>query len=196
MIRGSTSFEEAQTSIIRLTALVQQVLESHENISKRLANMETPSSMKRNIDSEVCSIDQNRDKTLLVMENLNLGGGIEPADHLKSCDRFSFEPDLLSSRVYVRATIRQSRLLLPNHGAPSVECSLLSDISVAEVSDISVLSLPISASEIWNHHHYATNISPERRLGNSFGTCSPQPEMRLQHIPGKILLLGTSFAIP
>ena len=68
--------------------------------------------------------------------------------------RFTFEQDLRQSRVYKRVRRRNSLESLSSSTAPSFGWSCLSEMSLANVSNISVISLPIAVSELTNGEHY------------------------------------------
>jgi hypothetical protein len=66
-----------------------------------------------------------------------------------------FESILHTSRVYRRALCNSSMTSLPDSVARTASWSVLSGLSLADVSNISVLALPIYASEISNSHWYS-----------------------------------------
>ena len=67
---------------------------------------------------------------------------------------FAFERDLRKSRVYTRAMRRLSSQSIQTSDAPSFGWSCLSEMSLAGVSNVSVISLPIAPHELWNGKHY------------------------------------------
>lgn len=137
----STSFEEAQSSVSQLATSVQQVLERNDELSRRLDTLEIhPDKRKNLILSESQNADESSAET--VLRNTPLLA--------------SFEQDLYASPVYARTTEGKSSLSIPLSTTPSNTRSSLSSLSLADVSDISLLSLPITTAEIWNHHHYPT----------------------------------------
>ena len=78
------------------------------------------------------------------------------SETLTAVDGFAFEQDLFASRPYVRAINRR-----PSHSAtssmvPTMGYSYLSGLSLADVSEVSILSLPLSALELWNGDRYIT----------------------------------------
>jgi len=86
----------------------------------------------------------------------------EPA--VTAVKRYTFEQDLRQSKVYSRARRRMSLDSLQSSAAPSFGWSCLSETSLANVSDVSVISLPISASEITNAQHYAWSSTKQEGL--------------------------------
>ena len=67
---------------------------------------------------------------------------------------FAFEQDLLASRPYARAINRRLSLSATSSVVPTMGWSYLSGLSLAHVSTVSMLSLPLSPSEVWNGHRY------------------------------------------
>ena len=71
-------------------------------------------------------------------------------------DGFAFEQDLLASRPYARAINRRPCWSATSSVVPTMGWSYLSGISLADVSEVSILGLPLSASELWHGHRYVT----------------------------------------
>ena len=67
---------------------------------------------------------------------------------------FGFEEDLQTSRVYQRIAPRHSLSSLPSSAVRSLGWSFLSGVSLADISNISVVSLPISLKDLSNPQHY------------------------------------------
>lgn len=61
---------------------------------------------------------------------------------------FAFDKDLKATRVYSRVAYQRSGISLSSSAGKSRGWSFLSDVSLAEVSKVSVVSLPISAAEL------------------------------------------------
>ena len=68
----------------------------------------------------------------------------------------SFDDDLRQSRVYARATHRFSNSSLPSAANRSMGWSFFSDMSLSDISDLSVIALPIFSQELWNSQHYVS----------------------------------------
>ena len=77
-------------------------------------------------------------------------------ESVAAVDGFAFEQDLLASRPYARAINRRSCLSTTSSVVPTMGWSYLSGISLADVSEVSILSLPLSPLELWNGHRYVT----------------------------------------
>ena len=70
---------------------------------------------------------------------------------------FSFDDDLNNSRPYTRA-MRRSIIWSPRSSAiGTTGWSCLSGLSLADVSEISVINLPMSPCELWNGERYSTS---------------------------------------
>ena len=80
--------------------------------------------------------------------------GIEADDTQGSNFNFTFDQDLNNSRAYARARKRSSTWSIASSTVHTMSWSYLSNLSLAEISDLSVIGLPISAQEFWNGHHF------------------------------------------
>ena len=68
--------------------------------------------------------------------------------------RFEFDPDLFKSWVYIRAMRRESCESLPSSATKSFAWSCLSDRSLDQITNLSVISLPITHEHLSNSRHY------------------------------------------
>ena len=91
-------------------------------------------------------------------ESMVTVGRIGPitTESLSVVDGFAFEQELLASRPYARAINRRPCLSATSSVVPTMGWSYLSGLSLAHVSAVSMLSLPLSALELWNGHRYVT----------------------------------------
>lgn len=81
---------------------------------------------------------------------------------------FTFEKDLRASRPYMRALKRYSDCTATSSVAPSMGWSFFSGISLAEVSCLSAIGLPVAPQDLWNGNRYcASNSSPHHHLEES-----------------------------
>ena len=151
----STISEEMQKSVSSLNTNVQTLLEKSEDISQRLAGIEATSMCNpMSTDSDATSLLPASDsdiKTLSISEEDSRG-------HLGNVNQFGLDPNtelnLQKSRVYRRSINRHSMSSLFSSRSAGSGWSKLSGISLAQVSNISVLSLPVNALEIWGSDHY------------------------------------------
>ena len=72
----------------------------------------------------------------------------------KSLSDFTFEKDLRTTRVYNRIWKRLSSTSLPSSTGRTRGWSVLSDLDLSMISNISVLSLPISVAELYTSEHF------------------------------------------
>ena len=78
----------------------------------------------------------------------------EPKSFQGSAFGFTFDKDLNSSRPYARAMRRTSAYSTASSTLHTMGWSCLSDLSLAEVSEVSVIGLPITPQELWNGDRY------------------------------------------
>lgn len=74
---------------------------------------------------------------------------------------------LQESRACSQGTSRESNLQRPCSRTSTARWSSLSAISLSQVTDISVLSLPVSIHELWNKQNYQSNLNPSQALVRS-----------------------------
>ena len=72
----------------------------------------------------------------------------------KSHFNFTFDADLRASPAYRRLSRRFSEFSLSTRHAHTTRWSILSDLSMANVSNVSVISLAITAGEVYNASQY------------------------------------------
>lgn len=88
------------------------------------------------------------------MKETNKGADRTSSNDLSSDSGFTFDQDLHNSRPYARAMKRNSLHSAAASTLHTMGWSCLSDLSLADVSEISVIGLPITPQELWNGHHY------------------------------------------
>ena len=74
---------------------------------------------------------------------------------------FTFDEDLNNSRPYARAMGRKLAWSTNSSEIHTMGWSYFSGTSLADVSQISVLGLPITPQDLWNGHHYS-KLCPKR----------------------------------
>ena len=191
----SSSFRQAQSSASQLTALVQQVLENNLDISRRMANLEmqtlgqarssAPTLTALSITRDDHSIstmrvtkDYKKHRSTLLRSGDNIketGGDASalPAANENLDFGFTFDQDLHSSRPYVRAMRRNlvSSAASSSSTLHTTGWSCMSGVSLADVSAISVIRLPVSPQELWNGQQYiATEIDNSLAFQNAHAT--------------------------
>ena len=172
----STSIGEAQSSAAQLRTLIQQVLEGNSDISQRLANLEMHtlghphSSVQPLTTPNIHRNDHAMIATKAAVETNK--GSFAPTEHIKPLEEtseqsrtetealkgssfnFTFDQDLNNSRVYSRASKRGSIWSTASSAVHTTSWSCLSGLSLADVSELSVVGLPISAHELSNGHRF------------------------------------------
>ena len=178
--------DEAHGSVKDLSNLVEQVLAENQEMSRRLKTLELQSHNSLSLGASTRHLMDDATSILTTRSQID--------DRAKSQNitqtttyGFAFDQDLNESRVYSRALHRHSNLSLPSTTINSMGWSFFSGISLAEVSNISVISLPISVNELWNHQHYLPKI---RHLTTPGGLPSLAEDGLLI---ATCLLLGTHF---
>ena len=177
-----------------LHSLVQRVLASNEDISERLRSLELqPGASIRHAESTYHSITEALDDDSKSISANTIGTTRSQIDERARAQKitqttnfgFGFEDDLQTSRVYQRIASKRSMSSLPSSAVRSLGWSFLSGVSLAEISNISVISLPISMKDLWNPQHYGLERAQIFRHDSDpeYLTCGPRTV--------KCLLLGT-----
>ena len=145
--------EEAESAMIRLCNLVEQVLAKNEEMSLRLRNIDDAiakqcqSTMPK--DDDDASISSNRTVLLPLNAAINVSPTVQQTEF-----SFTFEQDLLATRVYRKPLVSRSGASFKTSTARTTAASALSALSLTDISNISVLGIPIYAHEISNSNHY------------------------------------------
>ena len=138
---------------------VRCLLENSEDISRRLASIET------RIPSRPLSIHTEAESLLDIDNNGASRSGKHIADQMVWSQRLGLdsgvELNLQMSRVYRRAMQHHALSSSSSTHSMGSGWSVLSGISLAQISSISVLSLPVSPSEIRNPEYYLQSTPQE-----------------------------------
>ena len=174
----SATLDEMQRSMNSLAAMVKRLLENGGDLFERLDGtdadvipeaqdpfVDTVSSSSLRSSKSSCSIgsspprqpvsDDPEDSSAAVTESLGFNSHVE----------LEFQ----RSKVYSRIKQRHSISSKPSSFNPATRWSTLSSISLADISNISVISLPLSTSEIWGFEHYTSTSTPKGSLTDSTG---------------------------
>ena len=170
---SSSTVEEAQASVEQLTTLVKKVLENNQDISQRMAKLEvrtlrcssmatptTYTSSETPVAVEANDNPKNDGASCSTIKGIGLGSQAMISDGSDSRQppfSFSFDKDLNSSRAYTRAMRRSLIWSSRSSAIGTIGWSCLSGLSLADVSEISVINLPISPCELWNGERYSTS---------------------------------------
>lgn len=145
--------EEAESAMVRLCDLVEQVVAKNEEMSLRL----------RNIDDTISRLgqttrpkDDENESTLSIQTvapphrpSINVSQAVQQMQ----CS-FAFEEDLLATRVYRKALVSNSRASFVTYATRTTAASVLSGLSLTDISNVSILAVPVFAQEISNSNHY------------------------------------------
>ncbi|KAL8975222.1 MAG: hypothetical protein Q9197_000525 [Variospora fuerteventurae] len=185
--------EEAQQSIDALTGLVHDVLATNQDICRRLE--QTDHQLKhQSAPSALETLDCMGDTPKPETDRNTWSSDVTRVARRASEYDSSFEQDLRQSRVYTRISRNIERsdpdmLSLPSSTRRSIGYSFLSGMSLADVSDISLISLPIPIQSLSNRQRYqgpiVTSLPSKYFLNGSD---------HVTRSTGKILLLGISNA--
>ena len=166
------SLEEAHSSIRRLTTAVHSILESSEEVSRRLASVELGiASLIQHAPSTRRSLPDtsHRPSTAISTVHDMLDDSSTGPPILPEAIQFrpSIEFELFKSRPYLRTAHRHSTSSLPSGATSPSGWSFLTNTTLADISNISVISLPISYHEIWNSEHYQPFQGFRSTVGNA-----------------------------
>ena len=190
--QSSLEVEEAVTS---LTSLAKQILSSNRLIEARLQSIEqrtivpdTASNVEPSAQTQTrASVTSStlRSSVLQGRQSATLNQrSSEQVSHL-SVD-FAFEEELGRSWVYKRARKDGENCSIFSSAARTASWSMLSGLSLSDISDISVLRLPVYAEDLANSEHYEfsggesgmATTQPLHRLPDYLDIPSPTPSRR------------------
>lgn len=139
-----------------LATTVQTIVESSEKMTHKLENIEqTLAAPSQYATSTISTLPGSSDEALTTTplgRDIN-GGHSSTRAHMLHMNS-DLDLELSNSRVYLRTFHRHSVSSLPSDSGSAPGWSFLSGVSLAQISNISVLSLPLFPHEIWNYHHY------------------------------------------
>ena len=147
---------EAEASMAELATVVTQTLESNREMSQRMARLEQqtfrrPLSSVPTINGRDATWSPSLAETTTADDTesiVTIRGSAQNArgNESRGTYAFSFDQDLDKSRPYVRAMKQQGAWSTTSSEIHTMGWSFLSGISLADVSDISVINLPIFPS--------------------------------------------------
>lgn len=149
IIANSHSMQEAESSTRRLCTLVEQVLQSNQNLAARINGLEREGS----ILSEGVSRIEPRDDASTVRQT-RISKAFSFIETEGDALRFTFEQDLYASRVYNKAVNRHSISSLTSTALYATAMSVFSKLSLSQVSNISFYALPVYAFDLVNSGCY------------------------------------------
>ncbi|KAM5358563.1 hypothetical protein ACJZ2D_015177 [Fusarium nematophilum] len=142
-ILQSDSQARAESSQQHLLSAVETLLEGNDNLANRMMGMETA----------IDAMSQRRSTTPFTSRT---DSAVPPPaiPRRSSLFEFGFEHDLKASRVYRRAKRDTMDFSVRSSVARTHAWSIFSGISLSNISEISVLALPLYADDIANPQHY------------------------------------------
>ena len=135
-----------------LSTMVHTLLQGTEEVYRRLPTVREKYQSSLSVEP---GEDDLLDLTKITRQDqLGTQSGPSTAVILESGLGRIVESELLKSRVYSRNTQRHSISSVTSSYSSTSDWSILSGMSLAQISNISVLSLPICAYEIYGSRHY------------------------------------------
>ena len=166
VVCSSSTVEESREPIHKLERTLEHILQADSNLSRRIANINL--SVKRRSHHDCISqgiSDVSEDASMLTLKsNVASKTDSQPREQFKPAFGFDNEVEwgLFSSFVYLRA---ERRLLHSPDASSSMVSkagwSFFSQLSLAQISDLSIVSLPISIQELWISDQYKSDETPE-----------------------------------
>lgn len=80
----------------------------------------------------------------------------------------TLQRDLSESNVYARNRHRNSRRSLTSSAIHTIGLSFFSKCSLAAISNISVINLPVSSRDLWNPQYYQLTDEANRKISDDF----------------------------
>ena len=186
--------------------MVNRLLENGGDLHERLNGTEadTPENQDPFADTVTTSSLRNSMSSHSIEPYLHQGLVSDDSEDLPAAMSGSLgfnslvELEFQQSKVYSRTKKRHSISSKPSSFDPASRWSTLSSISLADISNISVISLPLSASEIWGFEHYTSTYTPHSLPINTTGG-SPNtrwPETDIGESSGRRTFASTSPSLP
>ncbi|KAI4159715.1 MAG: hypothetical protein LQ342_006330 [Letrouitia transgressa] len=156
-----SSIEDARGAVDQLTGIVRELLESNRDTYERLGrieskNLETITISSRTTHDLVHESITEDDESAVTTRRLKTGSPPQNAHEIATSNyTFDFEQLLESSRPYVRASKRpQPPASATSSTIQTLGWSCLSGISLAKVSNISIIELTVDKEQLWNSTRY------------------------------------------
>ncbi|KAL8799574.1 MAG: hypothetical protein Q9182_005785 [Xanthomendoza sp. 2 TL-2023] len=198
----SAGVEEAQEAMRSLTSVVNNVLDTNQRICRHLENANLPIEQKHRsapsaLETKTSESNASTEKTRPETWTSTTPTAVDISSEFD----YSFETDLRASRVYSRSIKMIDRkpnpdnLSLLSSTSRSIGSSFVSGMSLAEVSNISLLSFPCPVQTMIEKPHCKM---PPAMGSVNFDCGKPLPSLpglfpRLPMSNGKIALLGALF---
>lgn len=160
-----SSIEDARSTVDQLAGIVRQLVENSEDTYTRLGRIESksletvPTTSRTTHDFVHESIIEDNESAVTI-RRLETGSPPHNAPEITASKyAFDFERLLESSRPYVRAAKRpQPPASATSSAIQTLGWSCLSGISLAKVSNISIIELTVDKEQLWKSTHYDSGI--------------------------------------
>ncbi|CAF3537146.1 unnamed protein product [Fusarium graminearum] len=150
------TMKEAEFWNQRLCGLIQELLFSNQDLHRRIKGLEGQG-------QAIVAYTSDETSTIRPLEDSRPASFVDTQD---SVIRFTFEQDLQASRVYGRAFIdRNSMTSFTSTALYTTALSLLSKLSLSQVSSIAFYAIPVYSSDLSNSECYV--FGDEGALVNS-----------------------------
>ena len=146
--------EEAESAMARLCDRVEQVLASNQDMGRRLRDIDHDTIHKAASTVMNPRDDASTKSSGTVTPPIHPSGNL-PEVIQRNQFGFAFEEDLFASRVYRKPLFSDSGESLITSAARTTSSSILSALSLTDVSNISILAIPIYSHEISNSNRYS-----------------------------------------
>ncbi|KAJ4112331.1 hypothetical protein BFJ63_vAg14040 [Fusarium oxysporum f. sp. narcissi] len=138
------TMKEAQSSTHHLCNLVEELLQSNQDLASRIRGLEREGSI----------IAESRRDDVSTLRQARGSKSLSFIDTQASAIKFTFDQDLQASLVYNRAIGRQSITSLTSTALYTTALSLFSNLSLSQVSNISFYALPVYSNALSNNECY------------------------------------------
>ena len=168
----SESDREAASSLGELKTIVERMLDANHDLCRRLDKVEA----KSIIGDCACSLKtttEDTDDTETIKPAHGYPGIADRSISHSQSFHFEFESVLQASRVYSKANLSECDVSFKSSVVRSRAWSLLSDISLAQISIVSVIALPVYPNDISNRNCY---IFGDIHEVINTSTCKEQPD--------------------
>ncbi|KAH6663344.1 hypothetical protein B0J14DRAFT_570400 [Halenospora varia] len=176
-IMNTQSLVDVNDSVSSLERLMQDILAANVDLARRMESLEQLQSLGRVTTTPTISkSDVGRRGSRSSISSIS-----------REMFKFAFDHDLQSSRVYRKTSFRRSHMSLPSLEAPSGSWSLLSGLSISQVSNVSVLALPLTASELSNAEKFMP--PPEKIVATMKHRFTAERADEMDGYPGETLII-------
>lgn len=174
--------------------MMTKLLDSNQDMSQRMTNMERrnlahpPNHTARDNGTDTMTIRSapltevvKDNESLVTIREVESDPSTEASKDMQPILDHSFDQDLKNSRPYTRASKRPPVWSVASSVVQTVSWSCFSGLSLADMSQISVINLPITPRELWNGQRYSACVGSVTSLDkiveeeSRCGSVSPAP---------------------